>query len=185
MTARTFRRSGRSGFARNIAAIIAIALILPWRAATGAPGDIFSTAAPVIGSAPPAAASIASGDSGVSTSTGAFTYAYPLATPPGRNGMQPNLSLSYSSQAPIYGGIAAGWSLSGLPIITEDTSGGRLWTTAFSVSLHRYQSSMAGNRPLVVVTEPAPAGASTYRAQNDSSWVRYEHRTRSRGGVRV
>lgn len=54
---------------------------------------------------------------GVAQSSGAMTYSYPLAIPPGRNGMQPNLTLSYSSaekrQDSLFG---YGWSLS-LPYI--------------------------------------------------------------------
>jgi RHS repeat-associated protein len=159
----------RSAVSRSIAALAAVATLLPLRIATSAPGDIFTTAAPAIGDAAPAAAGIADGELGVSSSTGAFTYAYAIAGPPGRSGMQPNISLSYSSQAPIYGGLAAGWSLSGLPIITEDTNSGRLGS-----SVQRFQSSLSGNRPLIPVTEPASSGATTYRAQNDTSWMRYE-----------
>jgi len=163
-------------FLRGTAALTAILTFLTVRPGYSSPGDIFTTAAPAIGDSAPATSSIADGDSGVSTSTGAFTYSYPIAAPPGRNGLKPSIALSYSSQAAIYGGVAAGWSVSGLPIITEDTSGGRLWSTdANSVQqVHRYQSSMTGNRPLVSISEPAPSGAATYRAQNDSSWVRYE-----------
>lgn len=69
-------------------------------------------AAPAIGDAPPTASGIANGDSGVSTMTGDFKYSYPIAVPPGRN-VQPRLALAYSSQASIYGTLAAGWSLSG------------------------------------------------------------------------
>ena len=47
------------------------------------------------------------------TSGGAASYSIPIALPPGRRGMQPSLSLSYSSRAG--NGIAGmGWSLSGL-----------------------------------------------------------------------
>ena len=171
MRARTFCRAA---FVRGIAALVAIATFLPMRMAASAPGDIFTTAAPAIGDAAPAAAAIGDGESGVSTNIGAFTYSYPVAVPPGRNGTQPNISLSYSSQAPIYGGLAAGWSLSGLPIITEDTNAGRLWSTAIPGAPERYQSSLAGNRQLIPVSEPGPAGALTYRAQNDTSFFRYE-----------
>ncbi len=54
---------------------------------------------------------------GLSQSSGAMTYSYPLIIPPGRNGVQPDLSLSYSSadkrQDSLYG---YGWSLN-LPYI--------------------------------------------------------------------
>ncbi len=51
------------------------------------------------------------GEAGVSG--GAASYEIPIAVPPGRRGMQPSVSLSYSSRAG--NGIAGmGWSLSGL-----------------------------------------------------------------------
>jgi hypothetical protein len=150
--------------------------------ARGAPGDIFSIPAPVIGSDPPKASDITGGDASVSTQTGALQYSYPIRVPPSRNGMAP-LALSYSSQAPIYGGIAAGWSLS-IPEIREDTSQGRLRTHSPEVEAEqgptapeddRFVSSMAGGRPLVAVTEPTSSGVyKTYRAQNDTSFMRYE-----------
>jgi len=95
-------------------------------------------------------------------------------------GVQPSLALTYSSQAPIYGGIAVGWSLS-VPDIHIDTSVSLLkqfyqlgfdneaWRT------QRFVSSMAGGRPLIEVTEPHNADVrATYRAQNDSTFARYE-----------
>ena len=119
----------RSAFARGLVWLLStIALLqLGLGPALGAPGDIFSIPAPVIGSDPPKASDITDGDASVSTQTGALQYSYPIQVPPGRNGMVPHLALSYSSQAPIYGGIAAGWSLS-IPEIREDTSQGRLRT---------------------------------------------------------
>jgi hypothetical protein len=153
--------------------VMSLVVLCAIRPAHGAPADIFSIGAPVVGSDPPKETALQDGDASVSTQTGAFTYSYPIAVPPGRNGMQPHLALSYSSQAPIYGGLAAGWSLS-IPLIGQDTSKGRLWTTAFAVTLKNYTSSMAGGRPLIGVAELASAGVATYRAQNDASFVRYE-----------
>jgi hypothetical protein len=142
--------------------------------AWGDPGDIFTTSAPVIGAEAPKATPLAAGDSSVSEQTGAFQYSYPIKVPPGRHGMQPHLALSYSSQAPIYGGLAAGWSLA-IPIITLDTTDGRLWATATQPPIKTYTSSMAGGRPLVPVGETTSSSVSaTYRAQNDTSFTRYE-----------
>ncbi|MFN0246894.1 MAG: toxin TcdB middle/N-terminal domain-containing protein, partial [Kofleriaceae bacterium] len=162
--------SWHTAFTRGIAALTSVVVVATMTPAYSSPGEIFSTAAPALSDSPVTASGIADGESGVSTSTGAFTYSYPIGAPPGRQGMQPSISLQYSSQAPIYGTFAAGWTLSGLPIVTEDTSGGRLWGMA---TQKRYQSSLAGNRPLLVVDEPTPAGTA-FRAQNDSSWTRYQ-----------
>jgi hypothetical protein len=81
-------------------------------------------AAPAIGSDPPKAADVRTGDASVSTQTGALQYSYPIKVPPGRHGVAPSLALTYSSQAPTYGGIAAGWSLP-IGLIRDDTS--RAW----------------------------------------------------------
>ena len=163
------RRSNRS--ARALCAAMALVTFALLNTARGDPGDIFTTSAPVIGAEAPKAMPLAAGDASVSEQTGAFQYSYPIKAPPGRNGIKPNLALSYSSQAPIYGGIAAGWSLP-IPIITLDTTDGRLWATATQPSIKTYTSSMAGGRPLVLVQESEVV--TTYRAQNDGNYVRYE-----------
>jgi hypothetical protein len=111
----------RRAAARGLAAFLATVTLVQFGPVRGAPADIFSIPAPVIGADPPKAADVKDGDSSVSTQTGALTYSYPIQVPPGRNGMAPQLALSYSSQAPLYGGIAAGWSLS-IPEIREDSS---------------------------------------------------------------
>src|SRR5690349_9278438 len=108
-------------FARGTAALMVCIAVLQFRSASGAPGDIFSIPAPAIGADPPKATAIKEGDASVSTQTGALQYSYKIDVPPGRNGMAPDLALSYSSQAPTYGGIAAGWSLS-VPMISDDLS---------------------------------------------------------------
>jgi len=52
------------------------------------------------------------------TPGGEFTYAIPLDVPAGRAGMQPNLTLTYSSNGGN-GVLGVGWSISGLPSITR------------------------------------------------------------------
>lgn len=170
---RTKNHRARTTFARALAGLLAVSMASPLWAA---PGDITQVPAPAIGADPPKARDIPDGDASVSTQTGAFTYSYPIGVPPGRLGMQPSLSLSYSSQGPTYGGIAAGWSLS-IPEITIDTSESipaqKLAGGPFAEL--RYVSTMAGGRPLVAVTEPALGDVQqTYRAKNDSTWTRYE-----------
>ena len=60
----------------------------------------------------------------VSAFSGAATYSYPIEVPPGRNGLQPNVALSYNSRAvdglihdPERGAIGTGWSLAEIKIV--------------------------------------------------------------------
>src|SRR5262245_24998481 len=146
-------------------ALVALVSILP---AVSAPGDLFSVAAPAVTDTPKGAAAIGSGDASVATQTGALTFSFPITVAPGRHGVQPNLALSYSSQAAIYGTVTSGWALGGIPIVYESTSQGRLVTASTGTKL--YASSMAGGRPLVPVFE---GGATRFRAANDASFTRY------------
>lgn len=123
----TFRSSRRASTLRSLVAVCAVASVLRFGPARGAPGDIFTIAAPVIGADPPKSAELQPGDASVATASGALNYSYPIRVPPGRNGAAPHLALAYSSQAPVYGGVAAGWSLP-IGAIREDTSHGRLRT---------------------------------------------------------
>ncbi|MFT3697710.1 MAG: RHS repeat-associated core domain-containing protein [Kofleriaceae bacterium] len=156
-----------------LALMLALSIVIQGgQFAYASPGDIFEMAAPVAGAEQPKAAEIHDGDVSVSSQTGALTFSYPITVPPGRNNMRPSIALNYSSQSPIYGGVAAGWSLS-IPIITQDTLQGRM-VDAFNKG-KTYKSSLAGDRPLVFTPESLGSGvAATYRAQNDSSFARYQ-----------
>ncbi|MGE0400905.1 MAG: SpvB/TcaC N-terminal domain-containing protein [Kofleriaceae bacterium] len=181
----------RQAFLRGTAALTAILTVFTIRPGYSEPGDIFTIPAPAIGADPPKAQDIKAGDATVSTQTGALEYSYPIAVPPGRNGMAPQLTLAYSSQAPTYGGIAAGWSLP-IPMISEDRSYGRMENRSLELEQtqidpkadDRFVSSMAGGRPLVVVDEPGGVESTvykSYRAQGDTSWTRYERMNSSVG----
>lgn len=170
-------RPARSAAARLLAATLVVGVV---RLGHAAPTDVLNTPAPVLGADPPKAQALKEGDASVATQTGALDYSYPISVPPGRLGNEPHLALSYSSQAPLFGGIAAGWSLS-IPQIRLDTSKGILamhFLDGFKPDPWAdevYLSTMAGSRPLVRVTEPTSAGVyGTFRAQNDTSFTRYE-----------
>jgi RHS repeat-associated protein len=169
--------------ARGMAALMAMITVLRIAPATGAPGDIFDNPAPVLATEPGKAASVADGDTTVATQTGALNYSYPIRVPPGRNGMAPHLSLTYSSQAPIYGGVASGWNWNlSIPEIREDVSVGRMRTHYPLLEAQqadpklddRFVSSMAGGRRLILVSEPGDPQAYQYRAQGDPTFSRYE-----------
>lgn len=66
---------------------------------------------------PTAAVGTSPGSFSVSES-GAATYSLPIQVPPGTAGMQPNLSLNYSSQGGN-GHLGVGWSLGGLSSVTR------------------------------------------------------------------
>ena len=151
------------------------------------PADITHMAAPMLGADAPAARDVAAGDASVSTQNGTLSYSYPIVVPPGRGGAAPQLALSYSSQAPIYGDIAAGWSLN-LPEIKEDTADGLMvahWRTLTDGEHHpRWLSTLGGNLQLVPVEEPAHTDvAETFRAQHDSSFLRYERLAEGSGAT--
>ena len=65
----------------------------------------------------------------VNTFSGAASYSYPIQVPAGKGGLQPAISLSYSSRAldgriqdiEDAGPIADGWSIADISIIREDT----------------------------------------------------------------
>ncbi len=150
------------------------------RQAVSAPADIFTTPAPAIGAAAPKARDVKDGDASVATQTGALNYAYPIQVPPGRNGLAPQLALTYSSQASVHGTIAAGWSLP-IPEIREDTSQGRLATRSPTVLVgdlkadDRFTSSLAGHARLIKVPiAPASDTYGVYLAHGDTSGKRYE-----------
>ncbi len=131
------------------------------------PGDVFTTASQVKGLTISPGTEIPVGTYSVASRTGAALYSFPIMVPPGRQGMQPALSLNYSSQNPIRGGLAAGWSMN-VASIRVDTSMGRLGGT-------HYSSTLAGGQRLVEVDEPGAAEEiQSYRAENDSSYTRYE-----------
>lgn len=74
------------------------------------------------------------------SSTGALTYTYPITVPPGRNGMQPNLTLSYNNQAFQQNGpFGYGWSIN-IPYISRLNKTG---TDTF-YSSNAFASSLSG-----------------------------------------
>lgn len=123
---RSRRRAATS--ARILAAGMALCSLVSLRPVRAAPGDIFTVSAPAVTDTPARAASITPESAAVSTKTGALTYSYPIKVPPGR--VQPTLSLDYSSQAPIYGTLANGFS----KFVPDDWSQDEIAKTAEEVA---------------------------------------------------
>ena len=56
----------------------------------------------------------------IDTNTGALVYSYPIVVPPGRNGLQPDLRLTYNNQnSDNFNHFGVGWSLN-IPSIQRD-----------------------------------------------------------------
>src|SRR3989344_3247054 len=89
--------------------------------------------------------------------TGALNYSYDIVTPPGRNGLQPDLKLNYNNQqADNYQNlIGYGWNIN-IPYIERINKTGtdKLYTEKY------FYSSLSG--------ELVNAGGSTYRAKVDN-----------------
>jgi len=98
--------------------------------------------------------------------TGTGNFSVPIATPPGRNGFRPNLSLAYSTGAGN-GPFGLGWNLS-VPGVARRTSHG----------LPTYDDEMdtfvlSGAEDLVAV-EQRP-GVTRYRPRTEGLFARIEH----------
>lgn len=101
--------------------LTSLALFALVRPLLGSPADPLSVALPDRDTKPPEGIDAPyRGD--VTAQQGDATYTYDVGLPPGRHGMTPQLSLRYSSSAPLRGGVAAGWSLD-LPTIERDPHG--------------------------------------------------------------
>ncbi len=85
----------------------------------------FGTASSLGAAGEPEAQAVEGGDVTVASSTGAYEYSFPIVVPPGRLGMQPALSINYSSQANVYGSLASQWTMP-IPEMRVDYSGGSL-----------------------------------------------------------
>jgi RHS repeat-associated protein len=176
------RASRRTRIVRVVSMLVLFAGINPgW----GSPGDVLETEAPILGGDVPKSRDLAVGDASVSTQTGALTYSFALAVPPGRL-VEPSLALTYSSSAPLYGSpVGAGWSIA-IPEIRYDPSQSWLAAQTPSNYTQRYVSSLAGGNRLIAVSEPAPPDtAQTYRAQFDNTYARYELITAGHWRVRM
>ena len=76
--------------------VIAILTLPSVKTSFAEPGDVLALPVPVLTEPPPKVRDLQTGDATVSTQTGAFQYRYSFVVPPGRLGMQPSISLSYS-----------------------------------------------------------------------------------------
>ena len=146
-------------------AVALLAILLVPQLAQTYPAAVYSGPASAMSAPAPAGGSKDPADDSVAAD-GSALHRIALALPPGRQGMTPDLALTYSSRNPVRGGLAAGWSFE-LPHIEVDTSEGRLAGLFF-------KSSLSGTR-LVKIAEPnGPTDAETYRAELDDSYTRYE-----------
>lgn len=153
-----------------------------------APGNVFLTATPA--QAPSADDQRISEEASHEVDeSGAAHYTLPITVPPGRQGLQPKLALTYSSRNPVRGGIAAGWALA-IPRIELDTSQGLLAGLPADPTEPRkkpeifYRSSLSGSR-LVRVPESAMDNTEAYRAEFDTTYARYERIKEADGRTRM
>ena len=93
--------------------------------------------------------------------TGAFTQRIPLDIPPGRNGLQPDVSLQYNSQNTSDGIVGYGWSLS-IPYIERLNKTGtqNLASATTTSATQYYSSSMEGEIVSDATTTPQNAAPS-------------------------
>ncbi|MEO3807463.1 RHS repeat-associated core domain-containing protein [Sphaerisporangium sp. B11E5] len=119
-----------------------------------------------------------SGGVGRASATGAYTTGYPFQVPVGHGGLTPRLGLSYSSDGPVHGTVAAGWSLTGSATITVDVAAGTVrpeWPQGGTTEAPR--NFTGPNGPLVrddSLPKSSPQAVG-YRALHDASFTRFEY----------
>lgn len=109
------------------------------------------------------------------TNYGGVSFSYPLEIPKGRAGVEPKISLSYSSSGGD-GWLGVGWNL-GLGAITRTTQYGQLFYDGRDVYTY-------GGKRLIKVSGPANSENGVYRLEiDDGSFARLELTGIETGGV--
>jgi len=102
------------------------------------------------------------------SSSGSATYTIPITVPPGLSGMQPNISLSYDSQAGN-GLLGVGWNIAGLSVIHR--CGATIDRDGFKggVNLDGSDRYCLDGQRLIVVNNGANGGdLSEYRTERET-----------------
>jgi RHS repeat-associated protein len=100
--------------------------------------------------------------------TGSASFSYPIQVPPGRNGIQPSVSLSYSNTDKNFNSVTGyGWSLPTNAIFRSTGKGvDRLYTE------DDYSASMFGSFEELIVTDSAN---DVYTPKQEGSFTKYEY----------
>ena len=154
-------RAGRS----TLAATTVCALL---GQALAEPTDVLRQSNPGVSASASSYGTPQAGHGEVVEQSGTFTYSYPISVPPGRLGMQPSLTLTYSSAAPFVGDVAAGWSFN-LPEISQEDG---LASTETPGEPTTWRSTLGGGS-LIPFPDPNSGTMPSYRAWGDSSFTRY------------
>lgn len=141
-------------------------LVVHLKSAQAAPVDPLTGSTPTLDTAPEEGTDYNSGDWGISEQNGAAIYTFPINVPAGRNGMAPSLSLRYSSNSPLRGGLAVGWGFH-IPSVEKDLSLGVTVKERYKIDL----GSTSGRLVEAPEQSPYPNGKA-YRVQFDNSYTR-------------
>lgn len=114
------------------------------------------------------------GDFNVDKLTGAATYSYPFALPPGRKGLTPTLGLSYNSgNKNNFSPVGYGWELSTTYIARSDRTG----VNHLYDGTNEFQLNLFGESGELVPVSLVDATHGTYGKKIEDSFHRYEFLT--------
>ena len=98
---------------------------------------------------------------------GSANYRIPIATPPGRRGVEPRLALVYKSSA-ADSGMGQGWRLDGLSRITRCNQVVPLDGRARAIKFDAQDKFCLDGQPLVLIAGTHQQDGAEYRTQNDT-----------------